>query len=156
MTVEPERDLAALRDLAVRYAMAVDDGDGRAFAELFAGGAALHMFRPGDSAEPSVDLAGTDRLREVPGRLREQYAETMHFVGQSSYQVHGDRASGRVYCLAHHLEATPHGGVDHLMHIRYADEYRRDDTGTWRFASRVGRIPWTETRAVDAPRRRRG
>ena len=143
-------DRTRLRDLSVRYAAAVDDGDGHGLAALFDGDATLRMFRPGDGEQPSVDLHGTEDLRGIPDRLRTRYAATMHLLGQSSYAIDGDRASGDVYCLAHHIESTPHGGVDHVMYIRYADEYRRAATGVWRFVTRVGRVSWTETRAVDA------
>lgn len=143
-----DHDHRALRELSVRYAMAVDDGDGDRFASAFLPDARLRMFRPGDADEASVDISG-DGLRGVPTDVQSRYAVTLHVLGQSSYQVSGDQASGTTYCTAHHVEPTPHGGVDHVMFIRYADTYRRDADGRWRFVERIGRCHWTETRAVD-------
>ncbi len=143
-------DERALHDLSVRYALGVDDGDADGFATVFLPDARLQMFRPGDGSAPSVDLVGADALRAVPGSLRSRYATTLHLVGQTSFAASGEEgATGTTYCIAHHLEPTPHGGVDHVMHIRYADSYRRDGDGAWRIAERVGRCYWTETRAVD-------
>jgi SnoaL-like domain len=139
-----------LRRLCARYAMAVDDGDGEAFARAFLPEATLQMFRPGDGATPSVDLAGAEALGGVPDDVQSRYASTLHFLGQSSFEIGDGEATGTTYCLAHHLEPAPHGGVDHVMHIRYADTFRRDGDGAWRIAARVGRCHWTETRAVDA------
>jgi ketosteroid isomerase-like protein len=139
-----------LRGLCAHYAMAVDDGDGEAFARAFLPEATLRMFRPGDGSTPSVDLAGAEALRAVPGDVQSRYAATLHFLGQSSFEIGDGEATGTTYCLAHHLEPAPHGGVDHVMHIRYAYTFRRDAAGAWRIAARVGRCHWTETRAVDA------
>ena len=38
-----------------------------------------------------------------------QYAATMHFNGQSTIYLDGDRATGESYCLAHHLTVTEDG-----------------------------------------------
>jgi ketosteroid isomerase-like protein len=142
----------ALRELSVRYAFAVDDGDGASFASAFLPDARLRMFRPGDGLEPSVRLDGAAALRTVPADVQSRYATTLHLLGQSGYDVRGDTATGTTYCIAHHVESTPHGGVDHVMHIRYADTYRRDPGGDWLIAERVGICHWTETRAIDQVR----
>jgi hypothetical protein len=143
-------DESALHRLCVAYAIAVDDGDAHAFAEVFEPAGRLRMYRPGDTETPSVDLVGEDALRGVPADVRSRYAMTLHLVGQTAFEVRGDDAVGTTYCLAHHLEPTAHGGVDHVMHIRYADVFRRDGNRAWRIAERTGRCLWTETRAVDA------
>jgi ketosteroid isomerase-like protein len=139
---------AELHQLAARYATAVDSGDADGFAALFHPDATIRMFRPGDGGEPSVDIGGNDGLRAIPGSLALRYTATLHLVGHAVYDVEaGGEATGSVYCLAHHLDRG--SGTDHVMHIVYRDRYRRDDDGRWRFVSREGSIPWTETRSVD-------
>jgi hypothetical protein len=144
-------DEAALRELAARYATAVDAGDADRFAALFLPEGRIRMFRPGDGAVPSVDIAGLDDLRAIPASLARRYTATFHFVGHAVYEAptgpDGD-AAGTVYCLAHHLNRE--AGTDHVMHIQYRDRYRRNRQGEWRIVSREGAIPWTETRLVDA------
>jgi hypothetical protein len=83
--------------------------------------------------------------------MASRYDRTFHFVGQSVYSIAGDHATGIVYCIAHHLTRTDHGGTDHVMHLRYDDSYGRDAAGEWGIASRIGHVEWTETRAVDLP-----
>jgi hypothetical protein len=146
-----DRDREALRELAARYATAVDGGDAGGFAALFAPGATLRMFRPGDGEQPSVDIAGDGELRAIPGSLARRYDATFHLVGHAVYDDEPDGgASGSVYSLAHHLNRE--AGTDHVMHIVYRDRYARDEEGCWRFLSRQGSIPWTETRPVDVVR----
>jgi hypothetical protein len=144
-------DVTVLRDLAARYATAVDEGDADGFASVFLPEGRIRMFRPGDQDSPSVDISGLADLRAIPGSLAQRYSATFHQVGHAVYEgptePNGD-ATGTVYCLAHHLNRA--AGTDHVMHIRYHDRYRRDAQGEWRILSREGVIPWTETRPVDA------
>jgi hypothetical protein len=147
--LEVERELRAL---AGHYAMSVDEGDADGFADTFLPEARLQVFRPGDGDVPSTDLTGHDALRAIPPRLGRTYDQTFHFLGQSSYSIGASEgeATGRVYCQAHHLRRPAAGGSDFVMFIRYDDTYRRNPAGAWKFADRVVRVRWTETRAVDA------
>jgi hypothetical protein len=82
-----------------------------------------------------------------------RYTRTFHFVGQSSYEIGDDEATGEVYCLAHHLTPDRNGGTSYVMHMRYLDTYRRDGGGSWKFADRTAYVDWTETRSADLPGR---
>jgi hypothetical protein len=66
----------------------------------------------------------------------------MHFNGQSTVELDGDRATGESYCLAHHLYTD--AGERKLMvaSLRYHDTFVKLD-GAWRFKLYVD---WTETR----------
>lgn len=73
----------------------------------------------------------------------------MHLLAQGLYKVYGDTAEGEVYCVAHHFDsADPGCGRDHVMYIRYEDDYRVDQPGAWRIAHRTVRILATEDRPV--------
>jgi hypothetical protein len=77
-----------------------------------------------------------------------QYAATMHFVGQSTiFTLTGDRATGEAYCLAHHL--TVEGVKRRLMvaYLRYSDTFVKSD-GAWLFAERLLYLDWMEERAL--------
>jgi hypothetical protein len=137
-----------LRDLAVRYAVAADRGDGNRFTEIFfpdatvtiMNGAGLHT------------ICGHEELRTIPERLQ-RYDRTFHMLGQSRYRVLRGEASGEAYCIANHLKAD----VNTVMYIRYEDEYRQNSIGQWLIRSRIVVVDWTETHQISdsaVPRRR--
>lgn len=137
-----------LRALSERYAAAVDRRDADLFVAGFAPDAALVVHRPGEAPERGARLTGHAELRSVTDNLG-RYARTMHFLGQSVYDVHGDgdEATGEVYCVAHHLRHREDGATDGVMYIRYHDRYRHTRDG-WAFAARHVWCDWTETRPV--------
>lgn len=137
---------AELRALAERYARGCDQGDGALYAGVFLPDATVRVFRGDD--EPST-MQGVDVLVTVPEKLG-HYDKTFHFLGQSTYEVGDDEATGEVYCLAHHLTADRHGGTNYVMHIRYQDTYRTDGDGRWKIADRRVNVDWTDTRVANA------
>jgi hypothetical protein len=96
---------------------------------------------------PSQELHSREELAPVFADLN-QYAATMHFVGQSTiFTLTGDRATGEAYCLAHHL--TVEGVKRRLMvaYLRYSDTFVKLD-GAWLFAERLLYLDWMEERAL--------
>jgi hypothetical protein len=145
---------AELRALAVGYAGAVDDRDGPALGRLFADDATL-VVRDRPTGADATPLVG-DRIAGIAASIA-RYPATLHLLGQSSYDVDGDRATGVVYCEAHHhLGELGAAATDRVMYIRYLDEYRRDDSrdegDRWRIATRVVEVQWTN----DVPVQPRG
>ncbi len=129
-------DQAALGALSDAYALAVDARDGDGLAALFLPEGEL-VVGTVDGTGVAAVCAGRDELRRVPDRLK-RYERTAHAVGLRSYRVDGDRASGVVRCVAHHLLAAGAGalgGVDVVWTVRYLDDYRRTPDG-WRIARR--------------------
>ena len=98
----------------------------------------------GQGSQPTQVLDGRDALTPVFDDLN-QYQATMHFNGQSTIRLEGDRATGESYCIAHHLFTD--GGERKLMlaWLRYADTFSNVD-GTWLFAERELYVDWIETR----------
>jgi SnoaL-like domain len=144
-----DADERGLRSLASRYAFSVDSADGAGFADTFTSEGCIRVFYPGAQRPPRV-VAGGAELRTVPQRLDDMYDTTFHFLGQTAYTPDGDGATGRVYCLAHHLTRAETGDVDLVMHIRYEDSYVRDNQAEWKFAVREVHVLWTESRPVNA------
>jgi hypothetical protein len=140
---------ATLRELSERYAAACDRGDGDAYAAVFTPDGRLRVFDPHPAAEARVEIVGRERLAGVPLALQ-RYTRTFHFLGNATYDVGADTATGEVYCLAHHLTADGHGGTDYVMFIRYQDDYVRADPGErWLIADRRLLVDWTEVRAAN-------
>lgn len=149
MSDDRSGDELALRRLAGLYAKGADRGDGEMFAGVFLSGARLRVYRLPDLERPSTDLTGHEALSHVPSSLSGRFARTFHFLGQCTYEIGDGEASGEVYCLAHHLSADRDGRTDYVMHMRYLDDYRRDEAGEWRIAERTAHVDWTETRPAN-------
>ena len=104
-------DRLALRALADQYAWAVDRRDRDGFLGVFHPDGVLVLL---DHADPTVVTAtrrGHAELADITERIA-RYDKTFHFVGNARYEIDGDRATGEVYCLAHHLTPDRHGGTD--------------------------------------------
>src|SRR6266568_1767776 len=103
------------------------------------------VFMDAAAAEPTQELHGRESLAPVFDDLN-QYVATMHFNGQSTILLDGDRATGESYCLAHHLKVGQDGQRTMMIaSIRYLDELAKQD-GQWLFAERRLMVNWTETR----------
>jgi hypothetical protein len=75
-----------------------------------------------------------------------QYVATMHFNGQGTISLDGDRATGESYCLAHHLSVAEDGQRTLMIaSIRYLDQFVKQD-GQWLFAERRLLVNWIDTR----------
>jgi hypothetical protein len=139
-------DTLALHALVAAYAHHADRREPDLVAALFEPDAVLRMVRRGDDGPP-LESRGHRQIASVVGRLR-QFPVTYHLVGNHTVAIAGDDASGEAYCVAHHLALREGGGqVDHVMHIRYVDRYRRTAAG-WRFAERETHVDWTVDQVV--------
>jgi hypothetical protein len=125
-------DDLAIRRLSHEYAVALDTDDRARWRALFAPHIALES---GDTVRGYADV-----LRIPEDQLR-RYDRTIHLVTTQRIDLHGDTASGIVYCTAHHLYRDHHQNgrfpfdLDHAFLIRYEDEYARID-GRWLFTRR--------------------
>lgn len=146
----PAADLhRALHDLSCRYARAADRRDAAAFVGVFSPDARLVVSAPGEPERIVATRHGHDELAGITRALG-RYHRTFHLLGQSTYERTAGGATGEVYCVAHHLVLRPPGTEDHVMYIRYADEYA-EDGDRWLITARTVQIDWTETRPADPP-----
>lgn len=141
-------DRVALRDLVEAYARCADRIDGEGLASLFLPEGVLRIVRRGVEEEPAQRI-GREEIATAIKRL-DRYVATMHFVGNHYVTVDGDTATGEVYCVAHHLVGESGSQIDHVMIIRYQDQYQREADG-WKIAVRELRVDWTEERTVTSP-----
>jgi hypothetical protein len=138
-----------LRSLSFRYASGVDRRDLDLFLSAFHPDATLTVRRATGRSEPPPPMRGHAEIGRVIERIG-MYQQTFHFLGQSGYALNATGASGEVSCVAHHRwRDADDGELDHVMYIRYADEYRVGDDDRWRISARTVVVDWSETRAVD-------
>jgi len=112
-----------IRDLALRYALAVDGKDLDTLADLFV---------------PDVD---NGRYGQGPGGVKRffdqslrKFHSSMHLVANHVIDLEDERhATGVVYCRAHHHVLEPEHWFDEAL--AYWDTYERVE-GSWRFRRR--------------------
>lgn len=136
-------DLAAARELAHRYAAAVDEGRVEDAVALFTPDAVLHLPDPPRRLEPVVAHQGHAGIRSALGTVLSLRATLHEITGQVLDPIDAGpdrrrRIRGRTTCAAHHfLEARDEATAasDLLWRVRYDDEYV-EHPGGWLIASR--------------------
>jgi hypothetical protein len=142
-------DRLAIRELFDAYAHCADRRDAEGQKALFTDDTRFAVYMDGARAEASYELQGRDALTPVFDDLN-RYEATMHFNGQSTVRLDGDRATGESYTIAHHVFAEE--GIRKIMvaWLRYLDVFAKLD-GSWYFAERALILDWSETRPLGAP-----
>ena len=137
-------DRIAIRELVDAYAHCADRRDSEGQKSLFTEDAHFVVYMDGQGSHPTQVLDGREALTPVFDDLK-HYQATMHFNGQSTVALDGDRATGESYCIAHHLFTD--NGARKLMvaWLRYGDTFVKVEDA-WLFAERNLYVDWTETR----------
>ena len=139
-------DRLAIRELFDAYAHCADRRDAEGQKALFTANTRFAVYTDGEGSEPTYVLEGREALTPVFADLN-RYEVTTHFNGQSTVTLHGDRATGESYTIAHHLFTED--GVRKIMiaSIRYLDVFAKVE-GRWYFAERDLILDWSETRVL--------
>jgi ketosteroid isomerase-like protein len=140
-------DRLAIRELVEAYAHCADRRDANGQMALFTSDTHFVVYMNAKDPNPTQELHSREALAPVFADLN-QYAATMHFVGQSTIlALAGDRATGEAYTLAHHL--TVDGAKRRLMvaALRYYDTFAKSG-GAWLFAERLLYVDWIEERLL--------
>src|SRR6201994_2968576 len=140
-------DRLAIRELVEAYAHCADRRDAKSQMALFTADTHFVVYMNAKDPTPSQELHSREELGPVFADLN-QYAATMHFVGQSTiFTLTADRATGEAYCLAHHL--TVDDGKQRLMlaSLRYLDTFVKIDR-SWLFRERRLYVDWLEERPL--------
>ena len=140
-------DCLAIRELIESYAHCADRRDAKGQMALFTADTHFVVYMDAKDPAPSQELHSREALAPVFADLN-QYAATMHFIGQSTIDtLSSDRATGTAYCMPHHL--TIDGDKRRLMiaALRYADTFVKSD-GAWLFSERRLFVDWIEERAL--------
>jgi len=147
VAISPEEaaDRLAIRELVEAYAHCADRRDARGQMALFTPDTRFLVYMDSRSEQPTQELHGRESLAPVFDNLN-TYQATMHFNGQSTVALDGDRATGESYCLAHHLYTEDGERKLMVASLRYLDTFVKSD-GTWLFAERKLYVDWTETRS---------
>jgi SnoaL-like domain len=142
-------DRLAIRKLVDAYAYCADRRDAAGQMALFTADTDFLVYMDSRNPSPTQHLRGRDALAPVFDELN-TYLATMHFNGQSTTELDGDRATGVTYCLAHHVKVNGSARTLMTAAIRYLDTFVKHN-GTWLFSQRKLMVDWTETRALGTP-----
>jgi ketosteroid isomerase-like protein len=145
MSAEEAADRLAIRELFDAYAHCADRRDAKGQMALFTPDTRFLVYMDSRSEQPTQEMHGREALAPVFDNLN-TYQATMHFNGQSTVVLDGDRATGESYCIAHHLYEADGQRTLMKAYIRYLDQFARQPDGSWLFAERKLMVDWTETR----------
>jgi hypothetical protein len=148
ISAEEAADRLAIRELVDAYAFCADRRDAEGQKALFTEDTHFVVYMAGEGSDATDDLLGRESLTAVFDNLN-TYEVTMHFNGQSTVALDGERATGETYCLAHHVYTDDSGRKLMIAALHYQDRFAKTD-GTWRFAERRLYVRWTETRTLEA------
>jgi SnoaL-like domain len=149
VAISPEQaaDRLAIRELVEAYAYCADRRDAKGQMALFAADTRFVVYMNAKDPKPSQELHSREALAPVFDNLN-QYAATMHFVGQSTIRsLSGNRATGETHCIAHHLTVDGEKRRMMVAYLRYLDTFVRTD-GAWLFAERQLYVDWLEERGL--------
>ena len=140
-------DRLAIRELIEAYAHCADRRDPKGQMALFTSDTHFVVYMNAKDPTPSQELHSREALAPVFADLN-KYDTTTHFLGQSTiFTLTADRATGEVYCLAHHV--TVDNGNRRLMlaSLRYLDTFVKIDC-FWMFRERRLYVDWLEERPL--------
>jgi hypothetical protein len=146
--ISPEEAAArlAIRELVDAYAHCADRRDAEGQKALFTEDTHFLVYMNGVGTEPTEDLHGNQQLAPVFAALN-QYEVTMHFNGQSTVTLDGERATGESCCIAHHVFSADGARKIMLAYLRYIDSFVKQG-GTWLFAERNLYLEFSDTRTL--------
>ena len=145
ISAEEAADRLAIRELIDAYAHCADRREAEGQKALFTEDTHFVVYLNGEGTDPTDDLHGREQLTPVFAALN-QYEVTMHFNGQSTVTLDGDRATGDTYCIAHHVFSDGERKIM-VAYLRYLDTFVKQD-GNWLFAERNLYLEFSDTRAL--------
>lgn len=133
-----------LRDLAHRYALAVDSRDAAMLAGLFTADGIMR-----GKGQAGARYAGAQGFARMIAEVEASFGATMHNVFNQTYEQAADgTVTGHVTGVASHVLPGGEDAQDLTLldfAMRYHDRYAREGGG-WKFADRQLEVVWVERR----------
>jgi SnoaL-like domain len=131
-----------LRDLAFRYALAVDNVDAEMLLTIVTAEGAVLGF-----GENPIEFRGEAGIRHMIELVDSGFHRTMHNVFNQTFERDETGAvTGLTYCIASHIIAGESWNLLDMA-IRYHNRYAQEG-GVWKFAERRLEVLWVENRPV--------
>ena len=131
LTIEQISDRLELQQLVTDYANAIDARDFARLDHLFTPDAHIDYTAMGGIAGPYPKIRAW-----LPEALK-PFPAYMHFIGNLSFEIDGDSATGQIACMNPMVIPNAEGGTDTMfLGLWYHDRYVRTNDG-WRISERV-------------------
>jgi hypothetical protein len=117
-----------IRELVDAYAHCADRRDAEGQKALFTADTRFAVYMDGEWSDASYVLEGRDALTPVFDDLN-RYEATMHFNGQSTVRIDGERATGESYTIAHHVSTEERDRKMTVAWLRYLDVFAKSTAG---------------------------
>lgn len=126
----PIEDRAAIEDLIQRHAWLIDHGASDRIGEFFTEDAALYGVGPDKLGRAAITAWGAERAAMRERRSR-------HVQGNILIEpVSPEAALGFVVLTLYRHDGAGPGSATPFLICEYADRYRKEPDGAWRFAER--------------------
>jgi hypothetical protein len=129
-------DVAAVVDVCVRYARALDRRDWGLLASCFDDDAVVEFA----GMEP---ITGVGALVEVCRRALEPLDVSQHLLGNHHVEIAGDRADSECYLHAQHVRSALAPADKYVVAGTYFDTLRRREDG-WKISRRRLEVAWAD------------
>lgn len=137
-------ELAEIRSLVDRYALAMDRNDLDAFPQLFVPDGRLVVRASGRDKPMGIFRGpGPDGVGLIARLMNDLYRATLHHITTHEARIGGNRANGTTYCLAYHMVDGEDGGALETLGVKYDEQFVRTDDG-WRFDVRDATRLWSQ------------
>lgn len=139
-TADRLQDRAAITDVQVQYAMALDARDWESLRRCFTP----------DAVAAYGDLGtfeGYDAIEALCRTALSPLTRSQHLLGNHVAVVDGDGATAQCYFQAQHVKTGTDGGDNYLIAGRYEDRLVRTPDG-WRISHRLLETWWTDGNAA--------
>lgn len=130
-TLQALADRMALQQLVIDYANAIDAKDYDRLDAVFTPDAQIDYTAMGG-------IAGDfPKIKSWLKQALANFPEHMHLMGNFSFDIKGDEATGRIACINPMVLSTPDKKITTMIFgLWYEDRYRRTAEG-WRITSRT-------------------
>jgi hypothetical protein len=138
-------DILAVREVILRFCLAVDRGDWDLVAACFTpdSTASFSGVEFGPGPQPMVDA-----FRSGAGST--DILSSTHFLGNIFVELDGDSARAESYTIGYLATRTSDGAALRMRGLRYRDLLRRGDDG-WAIVNRVLTADWERLGPVSIP-----
>ncbi|MBD3848319.1 ketosteroid isomerase-like protein [Bosea sp. OAE752] len=129
LSLNPE-DRAAIEDLIQRHAWLIDHGEADRIGALFTEDAGLYGVGPDKLGRAAIATWGAERAAMRERRSRHVQSNIL------IEPVSSDAAHGCVVLTLYRHDGPGPGAAAPFLICEYADRYRKEPDGAWRFAER--------------------
>lgn len=140
MTTHEITQRLVLRELIDTFSNLADEKDVAAQLSLFTVDAHINVVMDGKEV---FDLNGQQQILDAFSGYLAQFSVVYHINGQQTVNIHGDTASGIVYCQVVLIKEENGQRIKQTSGVRYHDRYIFQN-GHWLIAERLSNFMWTD------------